>query len=194
MLPVQKGYVDFSSHHHIFCLDSFQLQKIIGFSYLNTITRWWQLKYFRNFHPETAGEDSWYFHFDLRTFFVAGWWKNPPNPKRFVADCCGGWKSQGRRSGREGGGQSQRESQGEGESQRWKVPIFFLVSPKDHGDSWGFLGIFEEGTSIVILEMILYGDHSYDWWAVMTQGVPGQLCTPNSVPMVCIGILGDYDS
>ena len=39
-------------------------------------------------------------------------------------------------------------------------------------------------TSIVLLEMILYGDHSYDWWAVMTQGVPGQLCTPNSVPMV----------
>ena len=87
MLPVQKGYVDFSSHHHIFCLDSFQLQKIIGFSYLNTITRWWQLKYFRNFHPETAGEDSWYFHFDLRTFFVAGWWKNPPNPQRFGPPC-----------------------------------------------------------------------------------------------------------
>ena len=62
---------------------------------------------------------------------------------------------------------------------------------------WAYAKIFEEGTSIVILEMILYGDHSYDWWVVMTQGVPAQLCTPNSVPMVFIvfsdGILGDYN-
>ena len=149
---------------------------------------------FSEFSPRNCGGRFMIFPLWLAHIFRCWVVKNPPNPKRFVADCCGGWKSQGRRSGREGGGQSQRESQGEGESQRWKVPIFFLVSPKDHGDSWGFLGIFEEGTSIVILEMILYGDHSYDWWAVMTQGVPGQLCTPNSVPMVCIGILGDYDS